>query len=126
MCKGERSTESIATSRGRFPEGIFALRNLWRVEIKSTCEQIIEYYESIEILTDQGRSGPAAALSRSVHEACFRLEYLCLNKCELPDWMEWQINRLYHFVSEVLQFENTINPTGNETSKHRKMNCVRY
>ena len=68
----------------------------------------------------KGGPVPAAALSRSVHEACFRLEYLCLNKCELPDWMEWQINRLYHFVSEVLQFENTINPTGRRNFQAQK------
>ena len=112
--------KALPPPEGDSRKAFFALRNLWRVEIKSACEQIIEYYESIEILTDQGRSGPAAALSRSVHEACFRLEYLCLNKCELPDWMEWQINRLYHFVSEVLQFENTINPTGKRNFQAQK------
>ena len=112
--------KALAPPAGTSRREFFAQQNLWRVEIQSTCEHIIEYYESIEILTDQGLHGPAAALSRSVHEACFRLEYLSLNKCELPDWMEWQINRLYHFVSGFLQYENTINPTGKQNFQAQK------
>ena len=51
----ERGDEGTATpEEGRYPGRIFAQRNLWSVEIQSTCEQVIEYYEGILLLVDQG------------------------------------------------------------------------
>ena len=40
--------------RGATREEFFAQRNLWSVEIQSTCDQVIEYYEGILLLVDQG------------------------------------------------------------------------
>ena len=94
----------VAISR----EEVFTQRNLWSIEIQSTCEQVIEYYESILMLVDQRLYRPAAALSRSIHEACFRLEYLSLKENELQDWMEWQMSRDYHSSKDFLQYETTV------------------
>ena len=54
----------------------FAQANLWALEIESTCSQVIQYYRAISILINQELSRPAAALARSIHEACFRFKYL--------------------------------------------------
>ena len=40
--------------RGATREEFSAQRNLWSVEIQSTCDQVIEYYEGILLLVDQG------------------------------------------------------------------------
>ena len=90
------------------PEKIFGRRNLLSVEIRSTCSQMIEYYKSILILVGQELYRPAASLSRSIQEACFRLEYLCCNENELRDWMEWQMSQDYHFIKDFLQYETTV------------------
>lgn len=89
-------------------EEIFVQRNLWSVEIQNTCYQVIEYYKSILLLVDQELYRPAASLSRSIHEACFRLEYLSRNGIELRDWMEWQMSRDYHFIKDFLQYESAV------------------
>ena len=71
-------------------EEVFKEPILWSTEIWSTCGQAIEYYKSILVLVEQRLYGPAGALSRSIHEASSRLEYLKLNEEELEDWMDWQ------------------------------------
>ena len=83
----------------------FESDNLWRVEIQSTCSQIIEHYRGILLLIDQGLPRPAAALSRSIHEACFRFDYLVDNEHEVRDWTEWQLNQDYHSLSDSLQYD---------------------
>ena len=99
-------TLHIPTSASR--EEFFEQRSLWSVEIQNTVSQVIEYYKSILILVGQEFFRPAASLSRSINEACFRLEYLSRNKNELRDWMEWQMSRDYHFAKDFLQFETTV------------------
>ena len=105
--------KALPIPTGASREEIFEQRNLWSVEIQSTCSQVIEYYKSILILVDQQLYRPAASLSRSIHEACFRLEYLSRNKSELRDWMEWGMSRDYYFIKDFLQYE----PTVSESSK---------
>ena len=100
--------KALPTPTGASREEIFEQRNLWSEEIQSTCHQVIEYYKSILILVGQELHRPAASLSRSIHEACFRLEYLSRNKSELRDWMEWQMNRDYYFIKDFLQYETAV------------------
>lgn len=97
--------KTLPTPTGTSREDFFKRRNLWSVEIQSTCSQAIEHYRSILSLIDQGLHRPAASLSRNIHEACFRFEYLSRNKVELRDWMEWQLGRDYHFIKDFLQYE---------------------
>ena len=100
--------KALPTPTGASREEMFEQRNLWSEEIQSTCHQVIEYYKSILILVGQELYRPAASLSRSIHEACFRLEYLSRNKSELRDWMEWQMNRDYYFIKDFLQYETAV------------------
>ena len=100
--------KALPTPTGASREEIFEQRNLWSEEIQNTCHQVIEYYKSILILVGQELYRPAASLSRSIHEACFRLEYLSRNKSELQDWMEWQMNRDYYFIKDFLQYETAV------------------
>ena len=84
-------------------EEYFATGNLWRLEIESTCSQIIQYHRGVWALINQGLSRPAASLARSIHEACFRFKYLAENEHELKDWEEWQITQDYQFARDSLQ-----------------------
>ena len=90
-----------STSRDAF----FEVANLWRLEVHSTCSQIIEHYRGILLLIDQGLPRPAAALSRSIHEAFFRFYYLADNEYELRDWTEWQLNHDYYTLRDSLQYD---------------------
>ena len=87
------------------PAEVFTQQNLWSLEIRSTCGQVIEHYNAILTLVNQDFLRPAAGLSRNIHEACFRFEYLTLNKGQLTDWTEWQMSRDYHFCEDFLQYE---------------------
>ena len=100
--------KALPTATGASRGEIFEQRNLWSVEIRSTCDQVMEYYKSILILVGQELYRPAASLSRSINEACFRLEYLSRNESELRDWMEWQMTRDYHLIHDLLKYETTV------------------
>lgn len=98
------------------PKGVphgefFEVDNLWRFEIWGTCWPVIEHYYSILSLTDQGRGRSAAALSRGVHEAHIRFEYLVDNEHELRSWVEWRMGQEYHRCREYLQFDSGANPS---------------
>ena len=86
-------------------EEVFKKPILWSLEIRSTCGQAIEYYESIRKLLDHGLRGPAAVLSRSIHEASFRLEYLMLHDAKLAEWMDWQFRSDYFFHDDSLKYD---------------------
>ena len=88
----------------------FTTDNLWRREILSTCSQVVEYYRSILVLTEQNLLRPAAALSRTIHEYCFRFEYLSVNEGELRGWTEWQMKRDYQFHNDFLKYETSVSP----------------
>lgn len=105
-------------------EEFFGQRNLWSIEIQSTCYQVIEYYKSILILVGQDLYRPAAALSRSIHEACFRLEYLSRHKSNLRDWMEWQMSRDYHFIKDFLQYETTVTDSSKRNFEEQMKDLV--
>ena len=83
-------------------EEFFAIDNLWRIEIRSTCEQAVEYFRSVGLLIDEGLNRPAAALSRSIHECRIRFHYLANNEDELPAWFKWQISYDYHAILDFL------------------------
>ena len=97
------------------PKGVpharfFELDNLWRIEIWGTCQPVIEHCLSILSLNEQGLARPAAALSRGVHEAQIRFEFLADNEHELRSWMEWLISQEYHRCREHLQFDSGVHP----------------
>ena len=100
--------KALPTPTGVSREEIFVQRNLWSIEIQNTCYQLIEHYKSILLLVGRDLYRPAASLSRSINEACFRLEYLSRNRTELRDWMEWQMSRDYHFIKEFLQYATAV------------------
>ena len=91
----------VADSR----EEHFAPRNLWSLEIESTCSQIIQYYRACGLLISQELPRPAAALARGIQEACYRFKYLAENECELKDWEHWQLAQNYQFVSLSLRHD---------------------
>ena len=91
----------VADSR----EEHFAPRNLWSLEIESTCSQIIQYYRACGLLISQELPRPAAALARGIQEACYRFKYLAENECELKDWEHWQLAQDYQFVSLSLRHD---------------------
>ncbi len=84
--------------------------NLWRFEVWGTCPPVIERYYSILSLVDQGWARSAVALSRGVHEAHIRFEYLADNEHELRSWVEWCMSREYHRCRERLQFDRGVDP----------------
>ena len=86
-------------------EEFFRTDNLWRLQIQSTCEQVQEYYDSVWTLAGRPLLRPAAALSRSIHEASIRLEYLNHHESELADWWKWQITRDYFFCDDQLFYD---------------------
>ena len=86
-------------------EEYFAPRNLWSLEIESTCNQIIQYYRACGLLTSQELPRPAAALARAIQEACYRFKYLADNECELKDWEQWQLAQDYQFASLSLRYD---------------------
>ena len=101
------------------PGEFFATVNLWLIEIPSTCGQIIEHYRAILLLIDRKLPRPAMALSRSIHEAYFRFEYLCDNEHELRDWTEWQMSHEYHRFRESLQYDREVDPETRRSLERR-------
>ena len=84
-------------------EEFFEKGNLWSLEVESVGSLIIQYYRGVSLLIYQDLQRPAAALARSIHEACFRFKYLVENEHELKDWAEWQIAQDYKWISDTLR-----------------------
>ena len=101
-------------------EEVFKEPILWSTEIRSTCGQAIEYYKSILVLVEQRLYGPAGALSRSIHEASSRLEYLKLNEEELEDWMDWQFRYDYCFYDDCLKYDLCLSEATRQEFERRK------
>lgn len=95
----------------------FAVDNLWKIEIPSTCKQAVEYLSAIILLTDDGLDRPAAALSRSLHELFIRIRYLSEYEKELPDWFSWQISHDYHATVDTLK-HNVVRNDRDEQARH--------
>ncbi len=87
----------------------FQTDNLWKIEIRQACEQVIEHYRSIRLLVEAGLTRPAAALSRNVHECYIRFDFLGDNEAELRDWTEWQMTRDYYFARDSLLYDPGMN-----------------
>ena len=83
----------------------FATANLWSLEIESTCSQIIQFYRAVSSLIGQDLPGPAAALARAIHEACYRFKYLAEHEHELEDWEKWQIAQDYQLAASSIQHD---------------------
>ena len=88
----------VADSR----EKHFASKNLWSLEIESTCSQIMQFYLACCLLVNQDLPRPAAALARAIEEACYRFKYLAENEWELEDWELWQIAQDYQLLNSFL------------------------
>ena len=85
------------------PREFFAVANLWKIEIPSTCRQSIEYVRGVMVLVDGGLDRPAAALSRSIHECYIRFEYLSAHEDQLVDWFRWKKKHEYHAARDTLR-----------------------
>ena len=105
-------------------EEVFKEPILWSAEIRSTCGQAIKYYESILVLVKQELYGPAGALSRSIHEASFRLEYLKLNEEELKHWMDWQFRHDYYFYDDCLKYEPCLSESTRQEFERRRQEAL--
>ena len=92
--------------------------NLWEWEISNTCTQILECYRGILVLAAGNLSRPAAALSRSIHEAYIRFVYLTDREDELRDWFEWQMIREYHSARESLEYDQFISADRREEYRY--------
>ena len=97
--------ETIPSWSAASREEFFEENNLWSLEVESVVTLTIQYYRAVSSLTLQNLGQPAAALARSIHEACFRFKYLVENEQELKDWVEWQIAQDYKLVSDTLQHD---------------------
>ena len=83
----------------------FSPRNLWSLEIESTCSQIIQYHRACGLLIQQDLPRPAAALARVIQETCYRFKYLAENNSELTDWEQWQLAQDYQFIGLSLRHD---------------------
>ena len=88
----------VRTSR----EAFFDIDNLWKIEIRSTCDQAVEFMGGVLLTINDGLVRPAAALSRSIHECRIRFHYLSDHEDELPDWFLWQMSHDYHATVDTL------------------------
>ena len=91
--------EPVRTSR----EAFFEVDNLWRIEIRSTCDQAVEFMGGVILTINDGLIRPASALSRSIHECSVRFHYLSDHEDELPDWFMWQMGHDYHATVDALR-----------------------
>ena len=81
-------------------------KNLWDLEISSTCQQVMQFYRATVVLVDIGMVEPAAALTRSINEAAYRFRFLEANESELLDWTTWQMRRNYHLIQNTLRHDS--------------------
>ena len=81
---------------------------LWMIEIRSTCDRVLNYYDAVLLLMDRGLDEPAIALSRSIHESYFRLQFLVDNEHELPSWTRWQMSRDFFVCKDTLHFDENL------------------
>ena len=79
--------------------------NLWEWEISNTFGQIFGCYRAILLIAKHGIARPAAALSRSIHEAYIRFVYLIRNEWELKDWFEYNLSVQYHSAQDTLTYD---------------------
>ncbi len=85
-------------------------KNLWNLEIRSTCPQVMQFYRATLVLVDIGMFEPAAALTRSINEAAYRFRYLEANESELPDWTKWQMRKNFHLIRNSLRYDSHAYP----------------
>ena len=86
-------------------ESYFSDEHLWSLETDTVCGLVHEYYAGVLACIEQRLTFPAAALTRCVHEVCFRFKYLVENEGELRDWEEWQLAQDYHFLKTILEHD---------------------
>ena len=79
--------------------------NLWEWEISNTFGQIFGCYRAILLIAENGITRPAAALSRSIHEAYIRFVYLTRNEWELKDWFEYNLSVQHHHAQDTLKYD---------------------
>lgn len=83
----------------------FSDENLWSLETNTVCGLVHEYYAGVLACIEQQLTFPAAALTRCVHEVCFRFKYLVEHEGELRDWEEWQLAQDYHLLKASLEHD---------------------
>ena len=83
----------------------FSDENLWSLETDTVCGLVHEYYAGVLACIEQQLTFSAAALTRCVHEVCFRFKYLVEHEGELRDWEEWQLAQDYHLLKASLEHD---------------------
>ena len=108
----ERVEEIITqiTPRSVSQYGFFEPTSIWSIEVPGTCAPVIELYHSVNILIEEGMLRTASVLSRSIHQAYIRFEYLTENEHELQSWMEWLMSNEYYQNIDYLQYDVGTNP----------------
>ena len=92
-------------------ESYFSDEHLWRLEVDTVCDLVHVYYGGVLVCIEQQLNSPAAALTRCVHEVCFRFKYLAEHERELRDWEEWQLSQDYHLLKTFLEHDvKVLNP----------------
>ena len=111
--------DNLVPPVGASRETYFSDENLWRLEIDTVCSLVHEYYSGVLVCLQQHLDFPAAALTRSIHEVCFRFKYLAENERELRDWEEWQLTQDYHMLRTFLEHDlEFLNPNGDKEFVH--------
>lgn len=98
-------TDHLTTASAVPRETYFSDEHLWRLETDTVCALVHEYYAGVLVCIEQQLDSPAAALTRCVHEVCFRFKYLVEHEEELRDWEEWQLAQDYHFLKTSLEHD---------------------
>ena len=126
----EELRELVRKAKWRLPEPVrtpreafFDIDNLWKIEIRSTCDQAAEFMGGVVLTINDGLNRAAAALSRSIHECWIRFHYLSDHEGELPDWFRWQMSHDYHATIDTLRKYEAAGATDDQTLQRlRKAN----
>ena len=103
-------------------EAFFDIDNLWKIEIRSTCDQAVEFMGGVVLTINDGLNRPAAALSRSIHECWIRFHYLSDHEDELPDWFRWQMSHDYHATLDTLRKYEAADAADDQTLQRLREN----
>ena len=69
---------------------------------------MLNHHDAVLLLMGHGLDEPAIALSRSIHESYFRLQFLVDNEHELPSWTRWQMRRDFFACKDTLDFDENL------------------
>lgn len=92
------------------PVDFFKMEHMWSLEIRGTLRGMVDHWRAIVLSVQQDLGRPAMALSRSVHEACVRFDYITDHPYELRSWIEWGLASEYHTYRDRLRYDARDDP----------------